>query len=511
MSLAGRQLGYYVIDHELGFGAMGEVYVARHPSSPRRVALKTLRANLKSDEDALGRFFQEAQAVANVRHPGVVEVLDYGTVDGVAFFAMPLYDGEDLAAYLKRAGVSIEQGRQIALRCCEALGACHSAGVVHRDLKPGNIFVTAVEGNNVHIKILDFGLAKLTRSDGKQVRTLTGEIFGTPRYISPEQAQGGTRDVGPAADLYALGVVLYEMWTGSVPFTGTMTELLMGHITQKPELPSRRNRLLGAAHDAVLMKALEKRPADRYRSAEEFAEALRGVVGDGREASGRTVMGEQPTPPIVAPRAPVAAAPVAVAPTVAVAAPVHAARTIAAERGSIAPSMPRRAAPPRSGSPILIVVATIVLLAIGSGGAWLLFRPTASATASATPSPSPPPTPTPTPTPKAKATPSPPPSPSPTPAPTAQSPTEIVFITTPPKAKVERNGKSLGTTPLTLQIDPTEAPFEVEVHLSGYVRPRIAIDPKQSARHELTLVQKKQRGGRLENPDNPDSLARPKF
>lgn len=280
----GSELGSYQLVSLLGEGAMGRVFKARHVKLGRSVALKVLNPEYAARPDIVKRFFREARVVNEISHEHIVEVTDFVEVPGLAFLVMELLDGESLRDVLKRRRGKWPTVRRIAAvmaQVCDALAAAHDKGVVHRDLKPDNIFVIKRAGGD-YAKVLDFGIAKLKdQSDTGSTSTITGMILGTPLYMSPEQAMG--KEVGPASDVWAAGVVLYELLSGSVPFkAGNFVDLVQKIRNEPaPPLPARtpRRERIPPPIAAAVMKCLEKSPADRHRSMKGLAEALRSGVG----------------------------------------------------------------------------------------------------------------------------------------------------------------------------------------------------------------------------------------
>jgi serine/threonine protein kinase/beta-lactam-binding protein with PASTA domain len=264
----------YVIKRKLGSGGMADVYLAEDQELGRRVALKLLDERHASDEQFVERFRREAQSAAGLNHPSIVSIFDRGQAEGTYYIAMEYLDGRTLKELLIRNGptppaIAIDYARQIL----GALSFAHRNGIVHRDIKPHNIIVRP----DGRLKVTDFGIAR----SGASQMTEAGSIVGTAQYLSPEQARGAPVD--PRSDLYSLGIVLYEMLTGKVPFTGdTPVEIAMKHLSQVPEPPSTLRPEVPHDLDAVVMRALAKDPDQRYGSAEEMdadlARVARGVA-----------------------------------------------------------------------------------------------------------------------------------------------------------------------------------------------------------------------------------------
>ncbi len=278
----------YRIIKKLGAGGMGAVYLAEHVMIERRVAIKILSQDFASKPDLVQRFIQEARAAARIGHENIVEVHDFGeTASGSVFFTMEFLEGQDLAQIIQKHGqLPAQRIRHIVGQLCRALAAAHAKGIVHRDLKPENIYLVEKEGKSDFVKILDFGIAKMTtmeagnnNSGGAAGSRLTqsGMIFGTAEYMSPEQARGETPD--HRVDIYALGCILYEMLTGKVPFhaetyMGTLTK----HMFEAPEPPSRRNRSTPADLEAICLRAMDKDRTRRFQSMTEFCQAIDGEI-----------------------------------------------------------------------------------------------------------------------------------------------------------------------------------------------------------------------------------------
>ncbi len=275
-TLLGQSVGPYRVACRIGAGGMGQVYKGVHPGIASRVAIKVLVGDFARQQSQVERFFSEARAVNVIRHEGIVNVLDLAWLpDGRPYIVMEFLDGQPLSAVMRQRG-ALPLGSLVTLlaEVLDALVAAHAQGIVHRDLKPDNVFVSP----GGHAKVLDFGIAKLRPDLGSgSDATATGSILGTPHYMSPEQALA--RGVDARADLYSIGVILFQGATGRLPFDGTsLFELLRQHV-EAPPPPLRSLRpdappLLGE----IVSRALEKDPAQRFASAAELAAALAGVA-----------------------------------------------------------------------------------------------------------------------------------------------------------------------------------------------------------------------------------------
>ncbi|HEX6349787.1 MAG TPA: serine/threonine-protein kinase [Candidatus Dormibacteraeota bacterium] len=272
MSIAeGTRLGAYEVQEFIGQGAMGLVYKAWHEALARPAAVKVLQA-LAPDTEASGRFRREAQSIAQMRHPNILNVFDFGEFEGVPYMIVEYVPGGSLADRLK-SGERLDPELAVAMLrgLAAALDYAHSLGVVHRDVKPANVLV----GRDGAPILADFGLAKLLQS--ASVKSMTGVTTGTPAYMAPEQVTGSA--VGPAADRYALAAVAYELLTGMTPFTADgVLELLYAHVHRDPTPPSQRNAALPAAVDAVLLKGLAKQPEARWGSCREMVDELAAAM-----------------------------------------------------------------------------------------------------------------------------------------------------------------------------------------------------------------------------------------
>jgi hypothetical protein len=280
-SLVGTTLsGRYHIEARVGSGAMGAVYRAEQAGLGRRVALKIVNRDRVVDGDTIARFRREASALSALHHPNTVRVFDFGTTDtGLLFLAMELLEGEPLTDCMLRSGpLPLNQALTIIQQVLRSIGEAHARGIVHRDLKPDNIYLARVPGEHAPIvKVLDFGIAKAVAGDRKidQFETLDGTVFGTPRYMSPEQAGG--RALDRRSDLYSVGIMLYELIAGHPPFVDSDAVVVMArHIRDKPMPLSRAAslRAIPALLDTIVNRALAKTPTERFQNAEEFERSL---------------------------------------------------------------------------------------------------------------------------------------------------------------------------------------------------------------------------------------------
>jgi len=264
------QLGRYEIIGELGQGAMGIVYKAKDPLIDRTVAIKTISLNLPPEEkeEYEARFYQEARAAGRLSHPNIVTIYDVGKSGDIAYIAMEFLQGRELRDILDEYPLlPIDQVLDIVVQVAQGLAYAHEHGIVHRDVKPANIMIV----RDGHAKITDFGIARMASSS---IRTQTGMVLGSPKHMSPEQITG--KPIDQRTDIFSLGVMLYEMLAGQVPFNGENINTIMYQILNAAPPPL--NTLNPAVPDAlnlIVAKALAKSPDDRYRNAREFADALR--------------------------------------------------------------------------------------------------------------------------------------------------------------------------------------------------------------------------------------------
>jgi eukaryotic-like serine/threonine-protein kinase len=351
-------LGKYEIKRPLGRGAMGTVYEGWDPIIARRVAIKTVRLPDNDDpetEEALARFRREAQAAGRLTHPNIVGVFDYGETNDLAYIVMEFVDGPPLKTWLdKQERFALADAVRVMEDLLAGLQFSHERGVVHRDIKPANVMLTS----SGQAKIADFGIARIESSS----MTQAGTLLGTPAYMSPEQFMGQVVDA--RTDIYSSGVLLYQLLTGERPFEGGMSAIMHKALNTEPPAPSQLSVTAPPSFDAVVRRAMAKRPQDRFASAKAFAEAIRTAVTQQAEPAADADEQTMFTPPPAPPPRPVEhAPPPRVAP---VATPPH-----------------------RSAMPI--AAAAVALLGLMGGGAWwFLARPPAPVIATTT-APAPPP------------------------------------------------------------------------------------------------------------------------
>ena len=276
-SLVGRVFGGYRLVTELRSGGMGTVYYAEHPVIGRRAAVKILHPEVSRNPQVIARFLIEAKAANDIRHPNVVEITDIGESEGLHYIIMSFLEGETLGERLERDRVLDESSAiRIVRQVASALAAAHERGIVHRDLKPENIFLLNHPDYPDYVKVLDFGIAKLIggQAPAGVHPTEMGTVVGTPAYMSPEQCRA-TGDLDHRSDIYSLGVMLYEMLAGQVPFRAlSPTDVMIAHLQTKPVAPIELNPKLSAHLNAAILRALEKDPGQRFASMRELRDAI---------------------------------------------------------------------------------------------------------------------------------------------------------------------------------------------------------------------------------------------
>ncbi|HEU4382652.1 MAG TPA: serine/threonine-protein kinase [Anaeromyxobacteraceae bacterium] len=301
--LVGQTVGSFRVIRPLGRGGMGTVYLAEHPVIGSRVAIKFLHEAMASSAELVGRFYDEARAVNLIGHENIVGIFDLSVLPPARYYIVMEYlDGETLTARVRRGEVPLAVGLDILLQLCDALHCAHERGVIHRDLKPDNVFLVKRRGKDHFVKLVDFGIAKLRDAPPGAKHTAAGMIVGTPEYMAPEQCDN--RGVDARTDLYALGVMAYELAVGRLPFAGrSITQLLLAHLKEPPEPPRKLNASVPPALEAAILKALSKKPEDRFPDMAAFGAALAGVL-DELSAPARP----EPAPAAPAPAAPSPAA-----------------------------------------------------------------------------------------------------------------------------------------------------------------------------------------------------------
>jgi len=469
----GTTIGNYKVTAQLGEGGMGIVYLAQHPAIGRKAAIKVLHPKLAADPEVVSRFFHEARASNAIRHPNIVEAYDYGTrPDGAPYIIMEYLEGESLAARLARLGrLPLRTALDFVQQAAGALAAAHDKAVVHRDLKPDNLFVTAdprVPGAE-QIKILDFGIAKLAASVENQVshKTRTGVMLGTPLYMSPEQCLG-VKEVDHRTDIYSLGCILHEMLCGAPPFVSEGFGALVNmHINEPPAKASKQRPDVPAAVDRLILRMLAKKAEDRFATMAAVQQAIAPEL-----ARAPTPRQSELGPVISAKTAP---------------RELLNATTLSAAASGPLPTEPGPVARRRG---LRAGIAAAVLLAAG-GAAVVALR---------APAPSPPLAVVAAPSPAAVAPPATAPPPTPPPGP---APIEAQLDSTPRGALVSVGGVVIGTTPMTWRTAPSDRPTTLTFALDGYKPEVIPALPSPSLRLAPTLRRNEERHAHKPRPRRP--------
>jgi serine/threonine-protein kinase len=489
MSLIGKSVGNYKITAKIGEGGMGAVYLGEHPLIGKRVAVKVLLEELAANEQIVSRFFNEAKAVNDIGHQNIVDIVDFGKMSAghgdIVYFVMEFLDGESLAHRVKKSGLSIRETLHVMGQCCSALAASHAKRIVHRDLKPENIYLCPRGTDKNFVKILDFGIAKLTGDTGQSMKTRTGLVIGTPTYMSPEQCEGKGQ-IDHRSDVYSLGVVMYELLTGRVPFPGDgFGEILVAHLTKTPENPASLNPDIPPEIEAICLHAIEKDKNRRFQNMEEMAAAVENPAAHlqaYRPGTGRT---QAPAPAGGSPRtqqlSPVADGgfgseqPTMIGQTqqgLAARAPVQQAggqriTTLSGASGEVSATQGGRSKAP--------LFAVLGLLVLGGGGAAFYFtqRTGDKSVAAARPAAE---------APKSE--------------PAVAAPAKDEFVTVsitsdPTGAEVKRadqHGAVAGTTPLDLRLKKGSPSFDIQVVLEGYKPQTRAVSTAQDKEEVVSLV-----------------------
>ena len=280
--LIGRAVGSYKVIKPLGKGGMGAVYMAEHPVIGSKVAIKFLHPQYATDAKIVERFFNEARAVNVIGHDNILKIIDLNvTEDNRHYFIMEFLHGRALQNIVQPdVPLPLEEAGPILLQTCEALQAAHDHQIIHRDLKPDNIYLIVHKGRKNFVKVVDFGIAKLTDGDGNSTgKTQTGMVMGTPAYMSPEQAGGMTNRIDARSDVYSLGAMMFQMACGKLPFPGSsFGEVLIGHLQLPPPEPRSLNPLIPEEYQGIILKCLEKQQENRYQTMKELHDAIKSCM-----------------------------------------------------------------------------------------------------------------------------------------------------------------------------------------------------------------------------------------
>jgi serine/threonine protein kinase len=274
----GRMVGSYKLTRVLGKGGMGSVYAGEHPAIGSKVAVKFLLPQYSQDRAVVTRFFNEAKAVNLIKHDNIVQVIDFSYLDeNTPCFVMEYLDQGYSLSSLVGKPLGLEITGPILIQCCDALAAAHDKQIIHRDLKPDNVFLSVKNRRKHFVKLMDFGIAKIAATED-QSKTQTGVVMGTPAYMSPEQASGNVNAIGPGSDIYSIGIIMYLLATGEVPFKGGYGEVMAGHLFKPPRPPRELVPLIPPAYEAVILKALAKKPEERFPSMRDLIRAIDEVM-----------------------------------------------------------------------------------------------------------------------------------------------------------------------------------------------------------------------------------------
>ena len=448
--------GRYLVESVLGEGGMGIVYKAVHTTLRKPLAIKVLRPEVSKNEQIVMRFKQEAQSASQIGNQHIIDISDFGELgDGSTYFVMEFLNGKSLTTAMEQGKIDTPRTIRIAKQLCRALGAAHEHGIVHRDMKPDNVQLAERGADKDFVKVLDFGIAKVGGSTSKL--TQAGQVFGTPHYMSPEQCAGTTVD--HRTDLYAVGVILYEMATGPVPFDAdNLMGILTKHLYENPipphELPPPVD--VPPALEAVILKCLSKKPEQRYQSMHELMTDLEAVE-------------QGLTPQAVVDHVQRA---------------THATPTNPPSKDSSGRLTVGQGASVASKRPVaLYAIAALAVLGIGAGVVMSMSpaepKPDANLVKPADPTPVAPIPEPPAPTPAPKLD----------PEPSAPSPalTQVVITSEPAGAELYRGDSLLGNTPFTLARPKDADQLELEVRASGYSSRKISITSLTQGELKVTL------------------------
>jgi tRNA A-37 threonylcarbamoyl transferase component Bud32 len=471
--------GRYRVEMVLGEGGMGVVYLARHKVIDKRVAIKVLRADMAREKEMTERFLQEAKAASSIGNPHIIDISDFGDLpDGSTYFVMEWLDGKPLTRVLAETKpLPVDRLINIVRQIGDALAAAHQRGIVHRDLKPDNIFLVKRGQDADFVKILDFGIAKVSTSATSRL-TRAGTVFGTPHYMSPEQAAG--TQVDSRTDIYALGVILYEMASGKVPFDA---DNFMGILTQhmyKAPVPIRAlvpPPDVPAGLEAIILKALSKKPEQRYQTMEEVSDDLERMRSGGTPHAVNDMMSRSGGFNVPA--------------------------DFYKERG-MPVAVPATPLEPRSRSALWLVLGGAVAACV-VGAAYFVWMSNSTASfrgAAARAAAAPVQGIAPTAVSLAAPVPSAPP-------PAVVEPKHVLIATEPLDAHVFRSGVDLGSPPLTVDVMPGQI-AEIEIRREGYKPQTKTLDGTQP---KVTLKLEKHRGARprpaAESEPRPAPAAQP--
>jgi tRNA A-37 threonylcarbamoyl transferase component Bud32 len=460
--MLGEVINNYVIKSLLGEGGMGAVYLAEHPFIGRRAAIKVLRRELAQDPALVERFMNEARAANAIRHPNIIDIIDVGrTPSGVPYLMMELLEGMSLAQRISEAGrLEVAEALEIGAQTCAALTAAHAKGIVHRDLKPDNLFLVPDDARpgGMKVKVLDFGIAKL-RGDLTNVsaKTQAGALMGTPPYMSPEQCRGLTDDIDHRTDVYAMGIILYEMLCGAPPFVSPgWGDIVLAHLTKPPPAPRATNPGIPVEVEAAILRALTKDRSERFASMTELQAALRGAA-----------------PPVARTPAPVSAP--ATKPF-----PPATTTTFRAATGEVTAA--ERGAPKRARVWLGVVAAgaaAAIAIVVANGRSASVATEAAAPVAATAPPPRAPALPLPSAIPSEAAR-----APSPAPGaippgvePAAPAQIRVRLTSVPAGASVidARDGAVLGATPLDRRIDRAVTPLSIRIAKSGFASAELRV------------------------------------
>jgi serine/threonine protein kinase len=491
--------GRYRIIRKIGEGGMGIVYEAEHIVIEKRVGLKVLREDFSSRHDVVERFRQEAKSASRIGHEHIIDISDFGeTPSGASFFVMELLNGQDLAHELEKKGaLSARRTIQLCIQCARALGAAHAKGIVHRDMKPENIFLCSRDTGEDFIKIVDFGIAKMNdiETEGQPGRKLTktGMIFGTPEYMSPEQAGGKKLD--HRVDIYAMGVIMYELLTGRVPFVGdTFMGILTQHMFESPQplLVQNPNCRVPPELEAIVFKALSKNADDRYQSMEELLGDLQGALSGSSQVSGSVPPPGTLTHHGYGGKTPVAGA---------------APRLMAAE----ATDFPGHSASSGGGSTFLIFGAVAAVLLGGLGAVLMRGKPDDPPAAAQPPATSELPAAVSSPTPGTTPPTAAPSAPEPSPTPIVPARVLVSVETEPRGASIKVNGGSeqgCSPTPCGFGV-PRGSMVSIEASKSGYRTAKTELKPDADTTAVNLVLQKRASSSSSNTQGNGDELKLP--